>query len=182
MKAHDTAIPGVSILEFPAFADARGGFVKSFHAPNFEGLGLRTDWREEYFTTSAKNVVRGMHFQTPPAHHVKLVFCVAGRVLDVVLDIRTQSPTFGQAVSVELEPNSGVGLYVPVGCAHGFLSLTDDSVMYYKVTSVHAPEHDCGIAWDSFGFDWPVTDPVLSPRDVDHPALVDFASPFRTVG
>ncbi|WP_447415167.1 dTDP-4-dehydrorhamnose 3,5-epimerase family protein, partial [Clostridium perfringens] len=79
-------------------------------------------------TTSAKNVVRGMHFQTPPAEHAKLVFCVAGRVLDVVLDIRTKSPTFGQAFSIELEPRSGVGLYVPVGCAHGFLSLTDDSV------------------------------------------------------
>lgn len=181
MKAHDTAIPGVKILEFPAFADARGGFVKSFHAPGFEQMGLRTDWREEYFTTSAKNVVRGMHFQTPPAHHAKLVFCVAGRVLDVVLDIRTQSPTFGQAFSIELEPKSGVGLYVPVGCAHGFLSLTDGSVMYYKVTSVHAPEHDCGIAWDSFGFAWPVANPVLSPRDGDHPALADFASPFWTV-
>jgi dTDP-4-dehydrorhamnose 3,5-epimerase len=181
VKAHDTTIPGVRILDFPAFADARGGFVKSFHAPDFEGLGLRTDWREEYFTTSAKNVVRGMHFQTPPAHHAKLVFCVAGRVLDVVLDIRTQSPTFGQAFSIELEPRSGVGLYVPVGCAHGFLSLTDDSVMYYKVTSVHVPKHDRGIAWDSFGFNWPVTDPVLSARDGDHPALAGFASPFQAV-
>lgn len=179
MKAQDTALAGVKMLEVPAFKDVRGGFVKSFHAPSFEQLGLRTDWLEDYFTTSAKNVVRGMHFQEPPAQHAKLVFCVAGRVLDVILDIRTDSPTFGKAIGVELTPDSGIGLYVPVGCAHGFLSLIDDSVMYYKVTSVHAPNHDRGVAWDSFGFDWPVGDPVLSERDLSHPALADYVSPFR---
>lgn len=179
METHGTAIAGVAILKVPAFADVRGGFVKSFHAPSFARLNLPTEWREEYFTTSARNVVRGMHFQEPPAQHAKLVFCVAGRVLDVVLDIRTDSATFGQAISVELEPGNGVGLYVPPGCAHGFLSLTDDSVMYYKVTSVHSPDQDRGIAWDSFGFDWPITDPTLSPRDCGHPALADYVSPFR---
>lgn len=179
METQDTIISGVKTLKMPAFIDVRGGFVKSFHAPSFEQLKLRTDWREEYYTTSAKNVVRGMHFQEPPAQHAKLVFCVAGRVLDVVLDIRTDSPTFGKAISVELEPDNGIGLYVPVGCAHGFLSLTDSSVMYYKVTSVHEPDQDRGVAWDSFGFDWPVTNPVLSARDADHLALADYISPFR---
>ncbi len=179
MKTQDTALAGVKMLEAPTFKDVRGGFVKSFHEPSFEQLELRTDWREEYFTTSAKNVVRGMHFQEPPAQHAKLVFCVTGRVLDVILDIRTDSPTFGKAIGVELTPSSGIGLYVPIGCAHGFLSLTDDSVMYYKVTSVHAPDHDRGVAWDSFGFDWPIRDPVLSERDLSHPPLADYASPFR---
>lgn len=181
MKTQDTSLAGVKILEAQAFTDVRGGFVKSFHAPSFEQLELRTDWREEYFTTSAKHVVRGMHFQEPPAQHAKLVFCVAGRVLDVILDIRADSPTFGKAIGVELTPSSGIGLYVPVGYAHGFLSLTDDSVMYYKVTSVHAPDHDRGVAWDSFGFDWPVRDPVLSERDLSHPPLADYSSPFRMV-
>lgn len=179
MEIQDTAIAGVKLLKVPVFTDVRGGFVKSFHAPTFERLNLRTDWREEYFTVSAKNVVRGMHFQEPPAQHTKLVFCVTGRVLDVVLDIRTYSPTFGEAISVELNPDNGVGLYIPVGCAHGFLSLTDDSVMYYKVTSVHVPDHDRGIAWNGFGFDWPVANPILSARDLGHPALADFSSPFR---
>lgn len=182
METLGTVLEGVRLLRAPAFADARGGFVKSFHAPEFERLGLRTDWREEYFTTSARNVVRGMHFQEPPAEHAKLVFCVAGRVLDVVLDIRTDSPSFGQAMSVELEPGKGIGVYIPEGFAHGFLSLTGESVMYYKVTSVHAPEQDRGIAWNSFGFDWPVEDPVLSPRDNAHPAMCDYRSPFRVRG
>lgn len=179
MKTQNTDLAGVKMLKAPAFTDVRGGFVKSFHAPGFERIGLPTDWCEEYFTTSARNVVRGMHFQEPPAQHAKLVFCVAGRVLDVVLDIRADSPTFGKAIGVELTPGDGVGLYVPVGCAHGFLSLTDDSVMYYKVTSIHEPEHDRGIAWDSFGFDWPVHDPILSERDLIHPTLTDYVSPFR---
>lgn len=179
MDVETTKIPGLVLLRSPALGDARGSFVKSFHAPEFSRLGLRTDWREEYFTTSTKNVVRGMHFQEPPADHAKLVFCVAGRVLDVVLDIRTDSPTYGEAVGVELDPAGGLGLYIPVGCAHGFLSTTDQSVMYYKVTSVHAPRSDRGIAWNSFGFDWPVEDAILSERDQRHPALSDYVSPFR---
>jgi dTDP-4-dehydrorhamnose 3,5-epimerase len=160
--------------------DARGAFVKTFHEDRFAEIGLRTDWREEYFSTSAKHVIRGMHFQVPPQEHAKLVFCVHGRVLDVVLDLRQDSSTFGTARSVELTPENGFGLYVPVGCAHGFLSLADDSVMYYKVTSVHSPEHDAGIAYDSFGFDWPVSEPILSDRDRAHPSLAVFETPFLT--
>lgn len=179
MELEPLAIDGCFVLQSHAFADARGGFVKSFHVDEFERLGLRTDWREEYFTTSRANVVRGMHFQVPPAEHAKLVFCVAGRVLDVILDLRTDSPTYGMACSLELAPETGQGVYIPVGCAHGFLSLTEHSVMYYKVTSTHAPEQDRGLAWDSFGFDWPVDAPLLSPRDAAHPRFDTFQSPFR---
>jgi len=173
-----TEIPGCFVVQSRAMRDTRGAFVKTFHAPRFDELGLRTDWREEYFTSSVGGVIRGMHFQTPPADHAKLVFCVAGEVLDVIVDLRRGSPVFGRVCSFTLTPESGRGIYIPVGCAHGFVSLSELSVMYYKVTSVHSPEHDAGVAWDSIGFDWPVQDPILSDRDRRHPRFADYDSPF----
>ncbi len=178
MDIESTDIPGCYVLKAKVIRDPRGTFVKTFHIDRFAELGLRTDWREEYFSTSAKDVVRGMHFQTPPADHTKMVFCLTGEVLDVVVDLRRGSPTFGRAQGFTLSAENGYGLYLPTGCAHGFVSRTPDSGMYYKVTSVHSPEHDAGIAWDSIDFDWPVTAPALSDRDRRHPRLTDFDSPF----
>jgi dTDP-4-dehydrorhamnose 3,5-epimerase len=178
MDIESTDIPGCHVLQAKVIRDPRGTFVKTFHTPRFEELGLRTDWREEYFSASAKDVVRGMHFQTPPANHAKMVFCLTGEVLDVVVDLRRKSPTFGHAQGFTLSAENGRGLYLPTGCAHGFVSRTANSGMYYKVTSVHSPAHDAGIAWDSIDFDWPVDDPSLSDRDRRHPRLADFDSPF----
>ena len=177
MELQESGIAGCYLVKPRVIADPRGSFAKTFHADQFAQLGLRTDWREEYFSTSGKGVLRGMHFQLPPAEHAKLVFCIAGEVLDVVLDLRRGSPTEGQCRSFTLS-GLNAGLYIPVGCAHGFLSTSASSTMFYKVTSVHAPEQDAGVAWDSFGFDWPVDAPLLSDRDRRHPALRDFASPF----
>lgn len=182
MNIEPTDIPGCHIVQANVLRDTRGTFVKTFHSDRFEELGLRTDWREEYFSTSVRNVVRGMHFQNPPADHAKMVFCLVGEVLDVVVDLRVGSPTFGRSVGFTLSAENGRGLYLPSGCAHGFVSRTDLSGMYYKVTSVHSPEHDAGIAWDSIDFDWGVADPVLSPRDQAHPKLPDFQSPFMFEG
>lgn len=179
MDIEPTEIPGCYLLQARVLGDARGTFVKTFHTPRFEELGLRTDWREEYFSTSTKGVVRGMHFQLPPADHAKMVFCLSGEVLDVVLDLRRGSPAFGKAQGFTLSAENGRGLYLPTGCAHGFLSISDASGMYYKVTSVHSPEHDAGVAWNSFGFDWPIDVPVLSDRDGRHPALNQFDTPFK---
>lgn len=178
MNVEPTDIPGCYVLQAKVIRDTRGTFVKTFHTPSFEELGLRTDWREEYFSASAKGVVRGMHFQLPPADHAKMVFCLTGEVLDVIVDLRRGSPAFGRAMSFTLSADNGRGLYLPSGCAHGFVSRASDSGMYYKVTSVHAPEHDAGIAWDSIDFDWPVDAPELSDRDRRHPALSGFDSPF----
>lgn len=178
MHIEPTDIPGCFVVQARVIGDARGTFVKTFHAERFDELGLRTDWREEYFSSSAKGVVRGLHFQTPPAEHAKLVFCLTGAVLDVVVDLRCGSPTYGQARGVELSAQNGRGLYLPTGCAHGFVALSDEAGMYYKVTSVHAPAQDAGIAWNSIDFDWPVDDPALSDRDRRHPRLADFATPF----
>jgi dTDP-4-dehydrorhamnose 3,5-epimerase len=178
MDAEPTNIPGCVVLQARTLHDARGSFVKTFHAERFAELGLRTDWREEYFSISVAGVVRGMHFQTPPADHAKMVFCLTGAVLDVVVDLRRGSPAFGRAATFDLSADNGRGLYIPSGCAHGFVSTSTQSGMYYKVTSVHSPEHDAGIAWDSIAIDWPVTDAILSDRDRRHPALGDFDSPF----
>jgi dTDP-4-dehydrorhamnose 3,5-epimerase len=163
----------------PFFAeDERGTFVKTFHTERFAELGLPVDWLEEYYSNSHRGVIRGMHFQTPPHDHEKLVYCMQGRVLDVVVDLRKASPTFGRHMSVELDAARGHGLLIPKGMAHGFLALTADVLMAYKVTTVYAPANDAGIRWDSFGFDWGVDQPIVSARDRAHPALADFHSPF----
>lgn len=134
--------------------------------------------REEFFSTSSKDVLRGMHFQTPPHAHQKLIYCITGRVLDVLLDLRRSSPTYGQSIALELSAANRHVLFVPVGFAHGFLSLEDHSCLVYKTDAVHAPQHDAGIRWDSFGFDWPADSPLISGRDLTHPEFSEFRSPF----
>jgi dTDP-4-dehydrorhamnose 3,5-epimerase len=178
MRFEDTDLPGCFLVHGARSADGRGSFVKTFHFDAFASRGLRTDWREAYCSTSARGVVRGMHFQLPPAAHAKLVFCTAGRVLDVVLDLRRHSPTYGRHRAFDLDETSGIGVYIPTGCAHGFLSMSASSTMLYNVTSVHSPDDDAGISWDSFGFDWPVEQPVMSDRDRRHPPLASFETPF----
>lgn len=178
MTFEDTTIPGCTIVRQKLIADDRGSFVKTFHADLFKEAGLRVDWREDFLSCSKRDVIRGMHFQIPPADHAKLVACLSGRVLDVVVDLRHGSPAHGLVVSLELSPEDATALYVPSGCAHGFLSLTDDSAITYKVTSVHSAENDRGVAWDSIPFEWPVAEPCLSERDRRHPRLEDFVSPF----
>lgn len=158
--------------------DERGTFVKTFHAERFAERGLPTEWREEYYSYSRKGVIRGMHFQTPPHDHEKLVYCMQGKVLDVVVDLRKTSPTFGQHIAVELDSAQGHGLMIPKGMAHGFLALTEDVLMAYKVTTVYAPENDAGIRWDSIGIDWNVDQPIVSARDRSHPDFKLFETPF----
>ena len=165
----------------PFFAqDERGTFIKTFHAERFSELGLPTKWREEYYSSSRKGVIRGMHFQTPPHDHEKLVYCMRGCVLDVVIDLRRQSATFGRHIAVEMDAARGHGLMIPKGMAHGFLALTDDVLMSYKVTTVYAPANDAGIRWDSIGVDWGVPDFVVSARDRAHPTFEAFTSPFQS--
>jgi len=163
----------------PLFAqDERGTFVKTFHAKRFAEQGLPTEWREEYYSYSRKGVIRGMHFQTPPHDHEKLVYCMQGKVLDVVVDLRKASSTFGCHVTVELDATRGHGLMIPKGMAHGFLALTEDVLMAYKVTTAYAPANDAGIRWDSIGVDWGIEQPIVSARDHAHPTIQSFETPF----
>ncbi|AWB33041.1 dTDP-4-dehydrorhamnose 3,5-epimerase [Orrella marina] len=178
MKLTPTVLSGCFRVHPFISKDDRGAFVKTFHSMRFAELGLPTMWHEEYYSSSRKGVIRGMHFQTPPNDHEKLVYCIHGKVLDVVLDLRKESATYGQCTSVELDSTYGHGLIIPKGMAHGFLALSDDALLAYKVTSVYAPSNDLGIRWDSFGFEWGIDKPVISERDHNHPMLKDFSSPF----
>lgn len=178
MKALATGLGGLVVLQPTVFTDARGRFVKTYHQGVFRELGIDFEPREEFFSVSARGVLRGMHFQLPPMAHAKLVYCIAGRVLDVVLDLRRQSPTRGRHYARELSAASHDQMFVPVGFAHGFLALEEQSVMVYQTSTVHSPAHDAGILWDSFGFPWPVPAPIVSDRDRRFPAFRAFDSPF----
>ena len=175
-----TSLSGLVSLEPKIFTDHRGAFVKTYHGPVFQELGIPFEAKEEFFSTSHRGVLRGMHFQLPPADHAKLVYCIVGAVLDVVLDLRRQSPTYGQACSLELSETNRRAFYIPTGFAHGFLALTEGALMVYKTSTTHTPACDAGIRWDSFGFNWPLAEsgPIISKRDAEFQALADFKSPF----
>jgi dTDP-4-dehydrorhamnose 3,5-epimerase len=177
----ETAIPGLFIIKPRVFEDSRGVFVKNFQAAKFESRGLESGFRELFYSYSRKGVIRGMHFQKPPHDHAKLVYVTAGAVRDVIVDLRRGSPAYGQAVSAELSAVNHQAVYIPRGCAHGFLSLEDGSCVNYLQTTEHEPSADSGIRYDSFGFDWECAAPVLSDRDRAFPSFADFDTPFKGI-
>ncbi|MBN2125039.1 MAG: dTDP-4-dehydrorhamnose 3,5-epimerase family protein [Deltaproteobacteria bacterium] len=178
MKRKQTTLPGCYELFSDVHPDPRGVFVKTFHRPFFARWGLQTDFREEYYTVSHRGVLRGLHFQVPPHGHAKVVYCAAGRVLDALVDLRIGSPTYGRHALHELSRERGNMLYIPEGMAHGFLACSEEALVVYNVTSVHSPDHDSGIRWNSAGIPWPEDRPRLSKRDKGLTPLEDFASPF----
>jgi dTDP-4-dehydrorhamnose 3,5-epimerase len=156
----------------------RGSFVKTFHETSLAKVGVEFTLRESYFSFSNKDVIRGMHFQLPPHQHSKIVFCPHGAILDVIIDLRKNSPTYRQYFANELSGENHMGLYIPEGFAHGFKALTDDALTYYLVSSEYNTAHDAGIRFDSIGFDWGISNPTLSARDLSFAAMDDFNSPF----
>ena len=172
-------LPGCFLVEFPNFRDHRGLFVKSFQRSAFEERGLECDFKETFYTESAENVLRGMHFQVPPADHAKLVYCISGGICDMALDLRVGSPTFGEHEAYELSAEYNNAVYLPRGMAHGFLVRSAPSVVVYQVTSEHSPAHDTGIRWNSFGATWQLSAPVISVRDEGLIPFEQFESPFR---
>lgn len=178
MEKRDLPLPGAFLVLPRVRRDGRGSFVKTFQADEFARFGVAPVFREQFHSLSARGVVRGMHFQRPPRHHDKLVCCLRGRALDVLLDLRRSSPTFGRHAAVRLSAEEGHALYVPAGLAHGFRAEEDDTLMLYQTTSEHSPEHDDGVRWDGFGFDWGAERSVVSERDGRFPALAGFDSPF----
>ena len=171
-------LAGALLITLPAFNDARGTFVKTFQASVLQQAGIDFTLRESYFSLSKKDVIRGMHFQTPPHHHAKIVFCPQGAILDVIVDLRKGSATYGQCYAHELSAANHQAYYIPEGFAHGFKSLTDDAITYYLVTSEYAQAHDTGILYSSIDFDWGVKEPIISARDLSFPTLQTFESPF----
>lgn len=178
MKIIETNISGLNILEPKIFKDSRGKFIKTFTNDFFIENDLDINIKETYYSISHKNVIRGMHFQTPPYDHIKLVYVPAGKIIDVVLDIRKNSPTFGQYFSCKLSSDNGKVLIIPKGLAHGFKSLQDNTNVTYMQTTCYAPNNDGGIRYDSFGFDWGCESPKLSDRDQSFATLKEFDSPF----
>ena len=177
MKVVKELLTGCWLLESMRFEDARGRFVKSYHEEMYAQLGVKLDIREEFYSVSHKDVIRGMHFQLPPHALDKLVYCPQGAVCDVLLDLRAGSD-YGRVASAELSDKNCHLIFIPKGIAHGFRALDHESLMIYKTSTVHNPESDCGIRWDSFGFDWGVRQPCLSDRDQKHPPLASFITPF----
>ncbi|MCC2631400.1 MAG: dTDP-4-dehydrorhamnose 3,5-epimerase [Patescibacteria group bacterium] len=179
MNIHRTDLEGIRVIEPPHFIDERGTFTKTFHKEAFEKESLGTDFQESYYSTSKKNVIRGMHFQSPPQDHAKLVYVTRGSILDVVLDIRKNSPTYGKHLTFELSAENHKAIYIPSGFAHGFLSLEDGTAVTYLQTTMHSPEHDKGIHAHSFGLQWDISKPIMSERDLSFPHFEEFQTPFQ---
>ena len=178
MKVLEEVMPGLVLLKVFSHKDDRGEFVKTFNDDAFSRFGIPFAPKEIVFSISAKNVVRGMHFQVPPSDHHKLVSCSSGAILDVVVDLRKGSPSFGRHAAFNLNETNRHVLMIPRGFAHGFLALEERSLVAYATDTVHDPSSDSGIAWDGFGFEWPVESPVVSDKDRNLPALASFESPF----
>ncbi len=178
VKIINTEIEGLRILEPRIFKDTRGKFIKTFTDLFFKENGLDIEIKETYYSISHKNVIRGMHFQTPPYEHIKLVYVPYGKIIDVVLDIRKNSPTYGESFSLEISSENGRVLIIPKGLAHGFKSLEDNTNVTYMQTTAYALNNDAGIRFDSFGFDWKLENPELSQRDISFLTLEEFKTPF----
>ncbi|PIV97294.1 MAG: dTDP-4-dehydrorhamnose 3,5-epimerase, partial [Flavobacteriaceae bacterium CG17_big_fil_post_rev_8_21_14_2_50_31_13] len=156
--------------------DDRGLFVKTFHKNTFHQHNLAFEIRESYFSVSKRDVIRGMHFQLPPHDHEKLVFVPKGAIVDVVVDLRQNSSTYLQHISVELSEQNKKSIFIPKGLAHGFKSLQDDTITVYNVATEYNPTADAGIHYHSLGFDWAMKNPILSKRDQEFPTLEEFSS------
>ena len=182
MAVLQTAIEGVVIIEPKVFKDARGYFFESFSQREFEEKVRKINFVQDNESMSSYGVMRGLHFQCPPYTQSKLVRCVKGAVLDVAVDIRKGSPTFGQHVAVELTEDNHRQFFVPRGFAHGFAVLSETAVFQYKCDNFYAPQADGGISIkdDSLGIDWkiPTDKALLSEKDTHHVCLKDFDSPF----
>lgn len=182
MNIIKTALEGVVIIEPRIFEDPRGYFFESFSERDFNAQVREVRFVQDNESMSGYGVMRGLHFQRPPFTQSKLVRCVKGAVLDVAVDIRKGSPTYGQHVAVELTEDNHRQFFVPRGFAHGFAVLSDTAIFQYKCDNFYAPQADGGISIldDSLGIDWriPTDKAILSEKDTKHPLLKDFDSPF----
>jgi dTDP-4-dehydrorhamnose 3,5-epimerase len=178
MKIKDTSIGAVKLLHQFRADDHRGSFVKTFHHSSLIASGIDFELRESFYSVSNQHVIRGMHFHHPPFDHDKIVFCTEGVILDVALDLRKNSSTYGQSVSSQLSFENNAALYIPKGFAHGFLTLSEKATTFYLVSGEYNQQADDGIRYDSFGFDWKITNPIISDRDLAFDSLSTFNNPF----
>lgn len=177
-----TAIPEVVIIEPKVFGDHRGYFFESFNQKEFEENIGEINFIQDNESKSSFGVLRGLHFQKPPYTQAKLVRCIKGRVLDVAVDIRKKSPTYGKHVIVELSEENKRQLFVPRGFAHGFVVVSDEAIFSYKVDNWYAPKYDAGIIWNDpkLNIDWKINpeDVMLSSKDQQLPTFKELVTPF----
>jgi len=180
MQAEKTFIEGLLVIKPAVFEDKRGYFFESYNEKILQRSGLDTRFVQDNQSLSQKNVLRGLHFQSPPHAQGKLVRVIKGSVLDVVVDIRKRSPTYGKHFSLELNEQNKTMLWVPEGFAHGFVTLQDETIFYYKCNNYYNKESEGCVKWDdpSLGIDWHVSEPVLSDKDLSGTPFADFVSPF----
>ncbi|WP_426123877.1 dTDP-4-dehydrorhamnose 3,5-epimerase [Pararhizobium sp. PWRC1-1] len=178
----------VTLINPKRFGDDRGWFTEVYSTKKFSDIGIADEFVQDNHSLSVPvGTLRGLHFQTPPYGQAKLVRCIRGKIFDVAVDLRRGSPSYGKWVGAELSAENGRQLYIPVGFAHGFLTLEPSTEVTYKVTDFYAPANDGGIAWNDqqVNIDWPLADgvePLLSPKDENQPLLSAFDSPFAYDG
>jgi len=175
-QVEETSLSGVLVLAPRVFRDERGFFQEMFNKQVFAERGLPTDFVQDNHSRSVRGVLRGLHYQLPNPQG-KLIRVARGKIFDVAADIRRGSPTFGKWFGMTLDDESAKAMWIPPGVAHGFLALSDEADVVYKCTELYSPRDERGIRWDdpTLAIDWPITDPILSPKDAGLPAL-DLAS------
>ena len=185
LRFEPTPLPGAFVVESEAFADARGSFARVFSLAEFDAAGLETGWRQ---ISASRNVsrgtLRGLHFQRPPHAETKLVRCERGRIYDVIVDLRADSPAYGGWFAVELSGDDARSVYVPQGFAHGFLTLEDDSVVGYHISADFAADSAGGLRWNdpAVAVDWPFEPGVISDRDAALPGLAELGRDLFSAG
>lgn len=180
MQTIETPIPGLLILEPRVFLDNRGYFFESYNEKTLENAGIHEHWVQDNQSCSQKGVVRGLHFQKPPFAQAKLVRVLKGAAIDYAVDIRKGSPTYGQYYSVLLTEDNFRQFYIPIGFAHGFVALEDNTLFFYKCSNFYNKESEGSIRFDDpdLYIDWKVQNPLTSEKDMQGPFLKDFDSPF----
>lgn len=182
LEVEATTLPDVLILTPRRFGDARGWFSETWNAGRMRDKGLDFGWVQDNHSFSADvGTLRGLHYQAPPHAQDKLVRCSRGAIRDIVVDARKGSPTYGQSLVVELSAEEGRQILVPKGFLHGFVTISPDTEVQYKVTDVYDAECDGSVAWDSLDIDWGLEGqrPILSEKDMNAPAFADWNSPFN---
>ena len=176
MQVTKTEIPGVLIITPRRIVDARGFFSETFQAEHYASAGMPYPFVQDNWSRSRRGVLRGLHLQNPNAQG-KLVSVITGHVLDVAVDVRVGSPTFGRHLAVEVSEENGVQLFLPRGCAHGFIVLSETADFLYKCDQYYSPQDEIVVRWNdpALGIDWRISDPVLGPRDAAAPLLADIA-------
>jgi dTDP-4-dehydrorhamnose 3,5-epimerase len=180
MEVIETKIKGLLIIKPKVFADERGYFFESYNETTFKQKGINANFVQDNQSLSNTGVLRGLHFQSPPYDQGKLVRVINGAVLDIAVDIRKNSPTYGEHVSIELNEENKTMFYIPSGFAHGFLTLRDGTIFSYKCTNIYNKESEGTVLWNDtdLNINWNISNPILSEKDLIGTPFKDFTSPF----